>query len=1350
MIMWRGKLPITPFLVTLLFVLFAQTQGLELLRWDVLDGFNEVSGDLGDYEFFTCTGEGSDRSCKFNNDEAIAYARGVGFYAGINIVAIVVVLLIVLLNICVNLWSCLCGCLWRFCKCCFCGCCSKRPVVEKTVNNPKAKYTSRDYFRMTQFGFVILGIPILFCLGHFLGNVKISENSAGLLDAPAGFQGVVMGVEPPLTNTMIGVVSEITVPAAYAINDTFNQAVNISELIEGIAVVNATTREWPQVQTLIDIGFDFANMTTDASVPIIDNLITEFTNINDTVNTIIAVNNNLTLFINDIDTVNQRLTVVLSDTNASIISLRTSVVNLLGDGGSTTGLIPSVANDLEQLPAGSVFTAASTAQQGIVDTSLDGDSSGISTLVTELQTLGSTIGGLPNFGTTADNLRTLNSTINQLVADGGVFDTMNANVNNLTEALTEYPSFTVVGRELQSLDSAVRGVNIFAILTFLGDIVDLFDTVPDLIADIRAEVIKMKNLTVLVDAAGDFTNQIYSINETILELSEEIIEFADNFEKNFNTTDLLADLDDIIEQIDDVTRNVTDYLDDAREYIDDASEFNTTLTDALNTYNVSKFVVELDKADAEIRSVNFTDTLDLMSGMRNDISNFGVDVALASFLDTLQSFFATLAADITRASDSSAGGKNSDSPGDYVQLARGHCSTTDSTVCDVNGDCPSGETCTGIGNFRCKINGGTSCTSDSDCSAASDYCLADSTFAATLYGELGGYSAVAIDGSTAASAITDLQAFNGAVSQLDAAVDSINAANAALHEFNVTEGGDLIQEINDGIKQFTIDTYIDLMQEVKDEMADLELEKEVEKYDKFGDHQRKLNDHISDGLADFRVVRDFLFDPAHLGQNLANLQSAALQAHYREGGPGLAVRSILQEFDNINEYFVTHFKSADFKTSELEDEYGDRFEILDKMGAYPQAGFGDMRESGGTYYLMRLFNAAMVLANDPKLLGVVVNSDHERYEDDNYCTVNKCEEHSMNVLNEQKLSTWSSEFPGLTVTDGIEFTREEIMMLLWIPPMLTVVFAIFVFVFNFKVYGECTRKCCTCLFMSSVFCQLPFILLFTAIFFALSMVLHDVCASGSGIGSSYLVAYGDELCTEQLGGEGTLTSCEFVTDIGDSRNITYNINILAMYDGLVAGECGDVDPFASVLNSIADQLEDIPSEEVDSFLNKNSTQDLKLRDPVKNILIDAAANTGRVFTNFFRDTAQYSLNCEQLSAISNNISGSTCGSFVTPTLWIIGTWYLAGWILVCCAFPAGCLKKRYTQMSEDDDDEDSVVMEDLMPEEIHIEEGNENNSGPNASSPPDREVEMSTTDKRTKEELIDAEFEVEVQETDWV
>lgn len=46
---------------------------LDLARYDAMNGMQEMPQDMGKYNWFTCTGGETNRSCKFNQDEVYRY-----------------------------------------------------------------------------------------------------------------------------------------------------------------------------------------------------------------------------------------------------------------------------------------------------------------------------------------------------------------------------------------------------------------------------------------------------------------------------------------------------------------------------------------------------------------------------------------------------------------------------------------------------------------------------------------------------------------------------------------------------------------------------------------------------------------------------------------------------------------------------------------------------------------------------------------------------------------------------------------------------------------------------------------------------------------------------------------------------------------------------------------------------------------------------------------------------------------------------------------------------------------------------------------------------------------------------
>lgn len=137
------------------------------------------------------------------------------------------------------------------------------------------------------------------------------------------------------------------------------------------------------------------------------------------------------------------------------------------------------------------------------------------------------------------------------------------------------------------------------------------------------------------------------------------------------------------------------------------------------------------------------------------------------------------------------------------------------------------------------------------------------------------------------------------------------------------------------------------------------------------------------------------------------------------------------------------------------------------------------------------------------------------------------------------------------------------------------------------------------------------------------------------------------------------------------------------------------------------------------------TGDFNLRPSLKNVFIEATDNSGQLISNLFTDTADNSLNCQNLGAIVGGMKGATCDSFVAPSLWIIGTWYLCAWMLLCCMFPAGCCRKNYNMVQAEEEGEEEegeeLVVDVESPDRYQCE--GENQKGNGYSAPYEQDYE---------------------------
>jgi hypothetical protein len=777
--------------------------------------------------------------------------------------------------------------------------------------------------------------------------------------------------------------------------------------------------------------------------------------------------------------------------------------------------------------------------------------------------------------------------------------------------------------------------------------------------------------------------------------------------------------------------------------VNNVSQFNSTLSDTLDTFNITDLKIQLAKADDSMDSINFNDTLDMVRDLKDSIALFSIDTSFTDALRLVQAYFDLVEPLLRRAVASTTGGLNGDTEGDYLLLAKGFCTSDSTTICVTNSDCVSAD-CGNLGKYRCANDGATACTADADCSGS--YCLADSSLITNLAAVLSGYGTSEVDGAALSSALGDLNNFDGISDQVQAAQDAVAAGRDAATAFNVSDASAMIGDFNDAIETLGLDDIIQQIRDAQEQMADLKVAEKIDPYKDYGKHQRRLSRKMEDILVDITTVRAFFFDPTvGLAVAFRNLAPTVLQDIYTANGPSFVVKYILAEVDALNNYFADNIITQNISRSDRASSMNGTLDTLDKMGGYEQAGYGDMRENGATYYLMRLSGADTVLASFATFAGVWVDSNGEEYPDDLTCTMETCEDHTWDVINNDMISEWPLEMPFFPEL-ALDYTLGQIFLAMWIPPLITAFLGLNVFLLNFKFYKERARKCCTFMFMSCVFCQLPFILLFTAMIFPMSVVISDVCDSGGNIGTSYLVAYGDDMCANSFGGVGSLSACDVVVDTVGSENITITVDILGMYESVVNGKCSGEDPFASIMDTLAEEIVDQPSEALDDWFEDN--EDMKLREPLKNVMREAAINEGNSLAFFFSFAGSNLFNCEHFADLFQQFSGATCGSFMTPFLWLVGSWYLAAWIIVCCAFPAGCLKKRYNLKDEDD----GVEAEDLLAPEGHGEVEMTDHPAQEEEEEEDENFGIDEGDDVNRKVAKNDEehLEIEVRESNWV
>jgi len=427
----------------------------------------------------------------------------------------------------------------------------------KQVDDYGGKYTKMDYCRIFSFVIVIVGIPICCILSSVLGVEALSANSSGMVNAPQGFADFIVDSEPVVTQQAISQVGDTFVPLFEGLNGTINQAISIEELEAAAVEFNNSLDNFPHVQTFIDIGYDIANLTTNASSPFIDGIIDELVGLNDTLSSVTAINDEILTNIDIIGAQNIAIIAVLGDTNETVNELYDVTVALLGDGDTIQGTIPSISEDLGALPSSGPFLTAGTSVASLSSGAQDGNPGNIGDVADDCTAVFTTTSALPDYDTTATALASLNTTIRTLVADGGIFDQLIEEIDDINGIIQGYPSFESVGDLLLDLESTILEADIFAVLGLLSDLLDLFNIVPEWILDVHDEVSRLKSLVTMgINVTEAFTNQLYTINSTIIGLPDNIMDIT-NITTEFDQNEVFKQIDDILELISDSNKTVT-------------------------------------------------------------------------------------------------------------------------------------------------------------------------------------------------------------------------------------------------------------------------------------------------------------------------------------------------------------------------------------------------------------------------------------------------------------------------------------------------------------------------------------------------------------------------------------------------------------------------------------------------------------------------------------------------------------------------------------------------------------------------------------------------------------------------
>lgn len=1308
-----------------------------LLRFNLQTG-SETSADLGSYKFFDCSGgagSSSSRSCSFissteSDSPLMEYLSGTAVYSCLNIIGFCLFIVVALVYV-----------VYLMVRCCLVSCgSSKAPKKTRHMHRPCAAV----------FGFSLLSLLSLILFSTFAGNDAITENLSseqyGFDNSVAGVQRIIHGLEPYFTQTALSTTSDVLAPLISQLNATVNEAISLPDLIAASESLNTTLHDLPSPSGLVDILTDIQDIAYNSS-DIVDDLINDLEGLDDTVGTVSGDLSALTQSIVNLTATNDVLLVTIHAVNDSLVDLDNFLDYTVGSGG----VISSSRDDLKamqrvqnggMLPNEEVFVSATTGYGStarLIDGSMNSNVTDITLMNSKLTDIYTNLSGLPSYSLSADNLVAVNDTISAALAPYGLLENMTDAITQLSvDVLLPLPHLYTISDVLSTFESRLIDMS-----DQIGESIDSVNRLLDTVALLLPQFTRL-NTTIMgayevenvLPVVETVREQLVGVNTTILILSGQLLDIYNaTGDVNQTITDFLYNngtLDDILDGIVDGNATVIEALDDSAEYVANLTDFKITLDDSIVDYNISDLNATVMDAIDLLIDIDFNDTFNEIKRFEDALLNVTINSTLVNDLIVLQSYLDTLLSLLGKAV--------SPSDGDYVRLAEGYCAGDVSMYCAEDSNCTGGG---GVcqagskGTYRCATPiGNIACTSDATCTAidATSYCLADSDRATVLHSSLDYFS----DSSRDIDSAAILEELNSALDTGDISLveadQFLEDGMAALTVFNTSETLDLISEVQESIDEVNITETIDILADLQDDIIENVDNDNIDLLKDFEDPYDSIVDDIENFIETMKTFKRFLFDSDTLNLYLSNVKKVNLLRLLGLHGPSYALNYVGSQVDAALHFLATNQSEIDIdRNSDFGSRYEDNWVYLDRAGAsrYPTSSFqNDLH--GPLYYMFGLFNFTVdgmdiIRYDDPKALGVTVNSDGYQYEeggDRAYCLTTECFSYTqgtfstvpmgevMDEVNPPKLNDTTVTTDDDNSYSYMSMTREEIMLYLWAPIVFLLLFGTFTLILGFYPDGWTgfCQKSCNCFFLTCGCFQLPIILMSTAIFFLFIMVTDDLCHSGSNMGSTYLTEFGDEYCSQTLGGTGTLDACKMnfslpESSFGENENITLSVNVLDMYSGLFQNDCSaPVDPFANVLQQLADQVKELPMKAKVVALDD---ADMDFRPQVVSIFNNTAENVGTLLYEL-TENAQTVVDCETVTLVYENFSDSLCGSMVGPLFWWIGCWYLCGWVLCCCALPASMSTLIHEKKVEEEDAEsvhtdevEAALEEDQEDQESH-------------------------------------------------
>jgi hypothetical protein len=407
------------------------------------------------------------------------------------------------------------------------------------------------------------------------------------------------------------------------------------------------------------------------------------------------------------------------------------------------------------------------------------------------------------------------------------------------------------------------------------------------------------------------------------------------------------------------------------------------------------------------------------------------------------------------------------------------------------------------------------------------------------------------------------------------------------------------------------------------------------------------------------------------------MQAMALQNMMNVAGPGAGLQELVGVPQDIINYlsdniaFMTIPGVNFLNTTALYAEYLNR--------AFGGPGFKDTTTNGGIYYLSQLaLKDSTIRATDPNARGIFIGKDGMNYPGDKMCLSKSCIKTTVDNLFNGPANAAQSENESVPLAP-VPLSIRWLLLLLWAPIAIVVLFAIWALFSPACCRKPGWQKIPSAWVAGLSLCLMPFVMIISVLFFAAFMVAQDSCTSAQNVGANYIAASGQSLCSSTIGGNGDLNSCNVNLDnalasFGTKFNVS--ISVLEHYASSLGGCNPDNDPYTRLIDAAMPVVAAMPPKIVTYMMDGDLGSQLKIGAEIRTTIDTSAVQLGQALSALLTDLNRMSVKCSSVSTMTTGMQSDICYTLFTPFFWYMICWYLVGWVLLFCGFPAGMLGRK--------------------------------------------------------------------------